>query len=137
MEDAKEGNAKALDILNRGVDSLGFHFCGDCVSKEFVETLLEGIECECVELNFCTCKRRSVELANILVEYFAKKGYDKERIAGSIDWDPIEKMAMKGKDALDDIDVLAIANMEPTAVEALRIALDQIEERVNDIRKHL
>ena len=98
VEDAKEGNAKALDILNRGVDSLGFHFCGDCVSKEFVETLLEGIECECVELNFCTCKRRSVELANILVEYFAKKGYDKERIAGSIDWDPIEKMAMKGKD---------------------------------------
>ena len=68
VEDAKAGNAKALDILNKGVDSLGFHFCGDCVNAEFVETLLEGIHCECVELNFSTCKRRSLALAKILVK---------------------------------------------------------------------
>lgn len=96
--DAKEANAKALDVLNKGVDSLGFHFHGDSISAEFVETLLDGIECECVELNFCTCKRRSLELAKLLVAYFEKKGYDKEKIVGSIDWDPIEKIVMKGKD---------------------------------------
>ena len=72
--DAKEANAKALDVLNKGVDSLGFHFHGDSISAEFVETLLDGIECECVELNFCTCKRRSLELAKLLVAYFEKKG---------------------------------------------------------------
>ena len=32
-EDAKAANAKALDILNKGVDSLGFRIPGDSVSK--------------------------------------------------------------------------------------------------------
>lgn len=49
--DAKAANEKGLDILNRGVDSLGFKIPGDCVSKEFVDTLLNGIDCESVELN--------------------------------------------------------------------------------------
>lgn len=98
VEDAKEGNAKALDVLTKGVDSLGFHFCGDCVNAEFVEALLDGIKCDSVELNFSTCKRRSVDLAKILVEYIESKGYDKSKIVGSIDWDPIEKIVMKGKD---------------------------------------
>ena len=66
-----------------------------------------------------------------------KAGKSVRRIEMEVVRDAPYQMAMKGKDALDDIDVLAIANMEPTAVEALRIALDQIEERVNDIRKHL
>ena len=66
-----------------------------------------------------------------------KAGKSVRRIEMEVVRDAPYQMAMKGKDALDDIDVLAIANMEPTAVEALRIALVQIEERVNDIRKYL
>lgn len=95
---AKEANEKALDVLNKGVTSLGFHIPGKEVSKEYVETLLNGIFCDCVELNFSTCKRHSVELAEILVAYFQEKGYDKEKIVASIDWDPIEKIVVKGKD---------------------------------------
>lgn len=99
VEDAKEANKKALDILNKGVDSLGFKLPGKMVSKETVETLLDGIYCDIVEVNFNTCKCHSLELAQILVEYFEKKGYDKEKVVGSIDWDPMEKIVMKGKDA--------------------------------------
>ena len=95
--DAKEANAKALDILNRGVDSLGFHIPGDKVSGEFVETLLDNILCDVVEVNFTTCKRHTLELAKILVEYFEKKGYDKKKVVGSVDYDPIEKIVVKGK----------------------------------------
>ena len=95
---AKEANQKALDVLNKGVTSLGFRIPGKEVSKEYVETLLNGIFCDCVELNFSTCKRHSVELAEILVAYFQEKGYDKEKIVASIDWDPIEKIVVKGKD---------------------------------------
>ena len=95
-DDAKAANAKALDILNKGIDSLSFTIPGDCVSAEFVETLLKDIYCDCVELNFNTCKRHSVELAEILVAYFEKKGYDKEKIVGSIDWDPMDKI-LQGK----------------------------------------
>lgn len=114
VTDAKEANAKALDVLNKGVDSLGFKFGGDCVSAEFVETLLEGIECECVELNFSTCQRKSLELAKILTAYFEKKGYDKEKIVGSIDWDPMHRIVMRGKD------VTAVLAVAPEIVETLK-----------------
>lgn len=112
--DAKEANAKALDILNKGVDSLSFKIKGGMVSAEFVEQLLDGIVCDCVELNFNTCKRHSVELAQILVSYFEKKGYDKEKIVGSIDWDPMEKLVMKGRD------VEAMLQFAPALVDTLK-----------------
>ncbi len=114
VKDAKEANAKALDVLNKGIDSLGFHFHADMVNAETIETLLEGIKCDVVEVNFCTCKRHSVELAQLLVAYFEKKGYDKEKVVGSIDWDPMEKMVMKGKDMTE---VLALA---PQLIDVLK-----------------
>lgn len=95
---AKEANEKALDILNRGIDSLGFFIPSGDVSAEYVETLLEGIYVECVELNFITCQKKSLELAKILVEYFKKKGADPQKVEGSINFDPIEKILTKGKD---------------------------------------
>ena len=114
VDDAKAANAKALDILNKGVNSLGFHIRGKEVNVDTVETLLEGIQCECVELNFSTCKRHSVELAQILTAYFEKKGYDKEKLVGSIEWDPIEKMLMKGAD------VTGLLPLAVKLVEALK-----------------
>ena len=95
---AKEANEKALDILNRGIDSLGFFIPSGDVSAEYVETLLEGIYVECVELNFITCQKKSLELAKILVEYFKKKDADPQKVKGSISFDPIEKILTKGKD---------------------------------------
>ena len=112
--DAKEANAKALDILNKGIDSLGFHIPGDKVSKEFIETLLDNILCDIVEVNFSTCKRHTLELAQILVEYFEKKGYDKTKVVGSIDFDLIEKIVMKGKN------VEALMQVAPQLVDAFK-----------------
>ena len=97
-DDAKEANAKALDILNKGVNSLGFRIPGDKVSAAFIETLLDGIYCDIVEVSFRTCQRHVLELADIVVAYYTKKGYDKEKIVGGIGFDPIERMLMKGKD---------------------------------------
>ena len=98
VDDPKAANAKALDILNKGIDSIGFKVPGKLVSMNTIETLLEGIFCECIEVNFMTCQRHSLELAEILKSYWQKKGYDKEKIVGSIEWDPMKKMVLKGKD---------------------------------------
>ena len=114
VTDAKAANAKALDILNKGIDSLGFKLKGDMVSKETVEALLDGIYCDCIEVNFATCPRHAVELAEILVAYFAEKGYDKEKVVGSIEFDPMAKMVMKGKD------VTPVLESAPKLVEALK-----------------
>ena len=114
VDDPKAANAKALDILNKGIDSLGFKLPGKLVSKETVEALLDGIYCDIIEVNFATCPKHSLELAQILVEFFAKKGYDKEKVVGSIEWDPMAKMVMKGKD------VTPILEIAPKLVEALK-----------------
>jgi methylmalonyl-CoA mutase len=114
VTDAKAANAKALDILNKGIDSLGFKIPGDMVSKETIEALLEGILCDIVEVNFVTCQRHSLELAEILVAYFEKKGYDKEKVVGSIEWDPMKKIVMKGKD------VTPVLAFGPKLAEALK-----------------
>ena len=97
-ESAAEANKKALDVLGKGIDSLGFMVPGEQLSAEYVQALLEGIYCDCVELNFKVCPKHALELAQILVAYFAGKGYDPARINASIDFDPIKGMIMKGKD---------------------------------------
>ena len=95
----KEANAKALDILNKGVNSLGFCIPGDKVSEDYLAQLLEGIYLDCVELNFATCPCHTPELAKALAAYFEKKGVDAAKVEGSLSFDPIEKMLMKGKDS--------------------------------------
>ena len=113
-EDAKAANAKALDILNKGVDSIGFRIAGKDVSREFIATLLEGILPQYVELNFKTCQRHCVELAEILVDYFKEKNYPLAELKGSIDFDPISKMMCKGKD------VTPVLQFAKPLIEALK-----------------
>lgn len=98
VENAAEANAKALDILNKGVDSLGFQIKAKELSAEYLDTLLKDICCECIELNFSTCQRHTLQLAQLLVAYFQKKGYAPEKLKGSLNFDPISKMMQKGKD---------------------------------------
>lgn len=98
VDDPAEANAKALDILNRGVDSLGFSIKAKQLSEAYLETLLKDICAECVELNFSTCQGHVVELANLLVAYFKKHGYDLSKLRGSIAYDPLGKMLSKGKE---------------------------------------
>ena len=98
VECPKEANAKALDILNKGVDSLGFYVKKKDLSPEYIETLLNDICAECIELNFSTCQGHTVELAKLLVAYFQKKGYDLTKLQGSVNYDPMGKMMVKGKD---------------------------------------
>ncbi len=114
VDDPVEANRKALDILNKGVDSIGFRFGGDKVSAEFLETLLKDIRLDIVEVSYRTCPRHALELAQLLVKYFEKHGYDKEKIVGGVGFDPIDKMLQKGKDTTPLLEVA------PQLVETLK-----------------
>ena len=113
-DDPKEANQKALDILNRGVNSLGFRIPGEKVSKEFIETLLDGILLDCVEVSYRTCQRHVVELTDILLAYFEEKGYKKDALVGGIGFDPIERMMSKG------VDRTGLLSQMPVLVEKLK-----------------
>lgn len=112
VDNPEEANAKALDLLNKGIDSLGFKIKGKDVSEEFIHTLLKDICCECIELNFKTCQRQTVKLARFVTQYFTEKGYAPEKLQGSFNFDPIGKMLKKGKDRSELI---------PTAKELIEI----------------
>ena len=96
VENIAEANAKALTLLSKGINSLGFEIEREDVNKENIVLLLNGINPEAVELNFSTCRMHSVKLIRILVEYFKEKNYDLTVIRGSIDLDFIGKALTKG-----------------------------------------
>ena len=128
--DAKAANAKALDVLNKGVDSLGFRIPGNSVNKETIATLLNDILPQYVELNFTTCQRHCVELAGILIDYFKEKQYPLAELKGSINFDPIGKILQKGKDTTA---VLADAK---ALVEALKELPGYRRINVNSVRRN-
>lgn len=95
---AKTANAKALDVLNKGINSLGFKLNKNELSAEYIATLLNGICPECVELNFRVCIRCSAKLVALLADYFKAQGADLAKVEGSINFDPINRMLLKGKE---------------------------------------
>ena len=94
---AKTANAKALDVLNKGVNSLGFKINKKELSAEYIATLLGGICPECVELNFKACVSCSAELIRLLAAYFKQAGADLNKVIGSVNVDPMNRMLLKGK----------------------------------------
>ena len=94
--DPKEANAKALDILNKGVTSLGFKLSRDQVNKETLAILLKGIMPEAVELNFACCISVASKLAGALAEYLTEAGVNVKECKGSINFDPFKRQLVKG-----------------------------------------
>ncbi|MEG2150529.1 MAG: methylmalonyl-CoA mutase small subunit [Bacteroidaceae bacterium] len=110
VEDPEQANAKALDILTKGITSIGFNIKAKDLSPAYIHTLLKGICPECVELNFSTCQGHTVELAKLLAAYFRENKYDALKLKGSVNYDPFNKMLTKGKD---------LANFITTAKELI------------------
>ncbi len=92
--DPKEANAIALDVLNKGVTSLGFKVKDP--SAETIASLLDGIHLDCVEVNFKCCPSKAVELAKNLVAYIKEKGME-EKFRGSINYNPCKPSFKHGK----------------------------------------
>lgn len=102
VENIEKANAKALEILNRGVNSLGFVFSGKKeVTKEELAALLNGIELDCVELNFVAeCKKCA--LMSAFIELVKERGLDPAKIYGGINIDPLTNLTLKGKICCED-----------------------------------
>ena len=113
---AKEANAKALDVLCKGATSLCFILKKEDVSADYIATLLENIQAECVELNFRICINASAQLATILTDYFKSKEYDVKKLQGSIGYDPMNRMLQVAKELTkEEITAKAKAVIEASA----------------------
>lgn len=96
-KNARKANAKALEVLNKGITSLGFCLDAEKLNYHFIKVLLEGIKADAIAINFSICPCAAPELAGILVRYYGRSGYDFKKVVGSINVDPMKQMLIKGK----------------------------------------
>lgn len=98
VSDVKTANTKALDVLNKGVDSLCFHIKDRDVNTENIKALLKDIAIEAIEVNFSTCHNKALELTKIVAEYYKSQKVDVKKCFGSINYDPFNPLLKKGRE---------------------------------------
>ena len=96
-KNARKANQKALDILNKGITSLGLRIDKEHVTYRFIKALLKDIDARAICINYEVCACVAPKLADILVRYYGRCGYDFKSVYGSINVDPIKAMLLKGK----------------------------------------
>lgn len=112
-ETPAEANAKALEVLGKGVTSLGFKV----KNADDVAVLLKGIDLAKVEINLCSCVKHAAEVATALVAAVKAAGAE-STFKGSIDFNPWKKALKHGVEYPGDIvkeavDILEIAKDVP------------------------
>ncbi len=121
VNDVKKSNEKALDILNKGVNSLGFVFkgCNDYTVAD-IENLLRDICLEAVEVNFAGCCKK-LELTRLLADYIQQGNGDKSQIFASVNIDPLGNYLLKGILADDSIAELKTLIEETAKLKKFRL----------------
>ncbi len=113
----EQANAKALEVLTKGVNSLGF----DVKDAADVAVLLKGIDLAKVEINLKSCPRKALEVAKALVEYIKENGAE-ATFRGSVDFNPFKRALKHGSKFPADITATAKELMEAVKdVPGLRV----------------
>ncbi|WP_430972479.1 methylmalonyl-CoA mutase small subunit [Sunxiuqinia rutila] len=97
VKDLEESNKKALDVLMKGVTSLGFVF-NDCAELTVADlgVLLKDICLESVEVNF-VCKCQTCNIAGLFAEYVLAGKWDPKNVNASVSYDPFGNYLLYGR----------------------------------------
>ncbi len=91
-----KANRKALNILMKGIDSLGFAIPDpESITEINMAFLLERIFLEGIEINFFT-NGKAKEIAGLLINYAKKSSFDLSKINGAIEADPLGRLTING-----------------------------------------
>lgn len=123
VQDYNASNRKALDILNKGVSSLGFKISDpETVNKENFSILLNDIQMKAVETNFL-CNGKAREILEILAWISLMRGLDRYELSGAIEADPLGRLMVNGKlciNPVEGFDYLASLTHDSLAFPNLR-----------------
>ena len=95
-DSAEAANATALEVLTKGVTSLGFKVA----EAADVATLLKGIDLANVEINLTCCPGKVTDVAKALVEAVENAGAA-AFFRGSIDYNPLRRQLRHGVEGVD------------------------------------
>lgn len=96
VTDYASANKKSLEILMKGVDSLGFIIMDPgSVSQTNFDILLKDIIPGAAELNFL-CNGKAKEITGIIDTWASENGHDKTDINGAFEADPLGRLMING-----------------------------------------
>jgi len=123
VTDYREANLRALEILMKGVTSLGFIIDNpDTINAENITLLLKDIHYESVELNFSSAGRAK-ELLSALQAALRDAGTDMKSVQAGIAADPLGRLMANGKLCVsveEGLDYLAGLARESASIPGLR-----------------
>lgn len=97
VTDAVKANEKALEVISRGVNSLGFVFEDkNLINKENISTLLKNITDDNIEINFSNHFGK-LDLIQLVGEVLKGQKRDLQLVKGSVNFDPLGQLTIKGK----------------------------------------
>ena len=115
-ENVAEVNKEALDVLNKGVDALGFLLKKEGIATADLDILLKDILLTAVEVNFtdACCN------VNDLITMFLRKAAisNTNEIRASIDYDPLRYLSLHG----------AFCKDEKTSFEQLQAVVEAVKD---------
>ncbi len=131
VDNIKATNEKALDVLMKGVDSLGFELgCNKTYSLDDIELLLKNIRADIAELNFYSTPMH-LELVSIIDKLVRKYNRPLEAVQASVNFDPLARLLRRGlwyKNEAADFE---------TAFQLIKAAKDLPQLRVIGVNGHI
>jgi methylmalonyl-CoA mutase len=96
VSDYSTANKKALDVLMKGIDSLGFIIEDPgTINENNLNILLNGIHPEGSEINFLS-DGKAREIISLLIKISEKNGIDKSSLRGTVEADPLGRLMLNG-----------------------------------------
>jgi len=96
VTDYSEANQKALSILSKGIDSLGFIIADpESVNELNFTSLLRGINPESTEINFISAGKAR-EIISLFQKISERNRFDKSLLRGTVEADPLGRLMING-----------------------------------------
>lgn len=123
VSDCQEANRKALNVLMKGIDSLGFIIDDpEKINEPYLSVLLEGIDPSGAEINFLS-NGKAREIIASLKSILQKKDYHPSSLRGAVEADPLGRLMANGTLCVpvkDGLDYLASLTRETAALPMYR-----------------
>ncbi|NJK86218.1 MAG: hypothetical protein HC906_09835 [Bacteroidales bacterium] len=96
VENAENANMRALEILEKGVNSIGFRLnSGTVASQDTFSQMLKDIYLECISLHLLSGDK-TPDYLEFLVQEAKKRNIPVEKLNGSFDFDPFAHLCAYG-----------------------------------------
>lgn len=96
VNDYRAANSEALDILMKGIDSLGFVINDpDSITLQNFTDLLKGIDSRAIEINFFT-NGKAIETVSLFRQVVSGSGADPSVVYGAVEADPLGRLLRNG-----------------------------------------